>query len=69
MTKRRKKSAINPIVKFFVDIVKNPKQAKYEGIFKAALIVGLALVVIIVLWFTGLLGKLTFFGACFKSSC
>lgn len=67
--KKRTRKKPKTILGYLMDIVNNPKQAKYEGIFKAALIVGLALAVIIVLWFTGLLGKLTFFGACFKSSC
>lgn len=52
-----------------MDIVNDPRKAKYEGIFKAALIIGLGVIILLILWFSGILGKLTFIGACFKQSC
>lgn len=57
------------VTRLLEKVVKNPKHAKYEGIFKVALISLIVLVAIIVLWLTGVLGKSSFIGICFKQSC
>jgi uncharacterized membrane-anchored protein len=70
MKKRKKKPT--GILGYIIDVVKNPKQAKYEGIFKAVLIVASA---VMLMWIGAFILQTYFpdynfcFGACvFKTS-